>query len=725
MRPSSDDDQTTTIIDHIEEIDMTEMQTAVAADSSFSGYEIREGFSIIRLANPPVNGLSDVTRRKLRDALAAAGADDVVGGVIITGEGKGFCGGADLRQMGTPAASAEPTIPQLFEQIQALGKPTVAAIHGFALGGGLELALVCNYRVASPGAKIGLTETTVGLLPGAGGTQRLPRLIGASRSLDLIRRGRKIDTAEALNLGILDKSITGDIVTGAVEFVQAQLDGGAIPPRIDDIDDIDTSGVDFDQARAAVRHNDGNRVAQLTAIDAIELATAVPLADGLAFERARFRELVDGDDAKALRHVFFARTKAGRVDSISDDVGPRAIKNVAVIGAGTMGSGIAMAFANAGFPVELIETDAAALDRGVDTIRQNYSATVDKGRISHAEAEDRMGRISAGVDFAAVETVDMVIEAVFEDMDVKKELFGRLEARSRPGTILASNTSRLNIDEIAESISRPQDVIGTHFFSPANVMKLLEVVKGDLVADDVVKTALEVGRSLGKTPVVSGVCDGFIGNRMLTPYRREADFLLEEGASPQQVDSALRAFGFAMGPLAMSDLAGLDIGWAARKRLEPTRPKHLRYSRIADSLCEEGRFGQKTGAGFFRYESGSRQPHPDPHVDEIIRACAEDSGVRRREVTDEEIVDRCVLALVNEGAWLLGEGIAQRASDIDVVYVDGYGFPAYHGGPMYWAERQGLAQVLDRIRVLEAAHGEFWTPAPLLVEAVGSGRVSF
>ncbi|AII10410.1 3-hydroxyacyl-CoA dehydrogenase NAD-binding domain-containing protein [Rhodococcus opacus] len=687
-------------------------------------YEVRGDVAVIRLANPPVNGLGDTIRTGLSAGISAA-HDDAIRAVVIVGDGKGFCGGADLRQFGTPAAAVKPSVSEVFDQIQALRKPVVAAIHGFALGGGLELALVCNYRIAQTEATIGLPEVNVGLLPGAGGTQRLPRLIGTGQALEMIQNGATVTAARAAELGIMDHCVAGDPLDAALAFLSNSVPEGAGAPLIDDRPPASSEGVDFDAARRRVRPSTRNGVAQLAAIDAVEAATTHSIGEGLALERTAFVLLVDSPEAKALRHVFFAEKQAAKVADIDRATAPRPINRIAVIGAGTMGTGIAMAFANGGFPVDLIEQNTDALDRGVRTIRRNYEATAAKGRLTAQQVEQRIALIEPSLDLGTASTADLVVEAVFEDMAVKKEVFAKLDALCKPGALLASNTSRLDVDELARSVSRPQDVIGLHFFSPANVMKLLEVVRGDATADDVVVTSLALAQKIAKVPVLSKVCDGFIGNRMLSPYRREADFLLEEGTTPDRIDSVLRDFGLAMGPFAMSDLAGLDIGWAARKRLAPTRPKHLRYSRVADVLCESGRFGQKTAAGYFRYGDGSRNPVPDPVVEEVIRRCAAEDGIERREISDAAIVDRCILALVNEGAKILGEGIAQRASDIDVVYVDGYGFPAYRGGPMYYAQNLGLAEVLRKIREFEATHGECWTPAPLLEKLVRDGETTF
>ncbi|MDT2005613.1 3-hydroxyacyl-CoA dehydrogenase [Rhodococcus opacus] len=688
-------------------------------------YEVRDGVAVIRLTNPPVNGLGDTVRSGLAAAVGHAAIDDQVHAVILVGDGKGFCGGADLRQFGTPAATADPTLPDVLTTIGQLPKPVIAAIHGFALGGGLELALACHYRITHPDAKLGLPEVNVGLIPGSGGTQRLPRLIGAAAALRMIQQGVAVTGTEAADLGLVDACVDGDSLTAALDFHRTRVDTGTPGPVVDDLPPADATGIDFDAARRTVRPSTRNRRAQLAAIDAVETATRLPIAEGLAAERATFLRLLESPDAAGLRHVFLAEKTAAKVTDIPADTAPRPIGRVAVIGAGTMGSGIAMAFANGGLPVTVIEQNQAALDRGMARIRSTYETSAAKGKLTDAQARERTALIEPSLHFDAVAGADLVVEAVFEDMGVKKEVFDKLDALCTPGTILASNTSRLDLDEIARATSRPQDVIGLHFFSPANIMKLVEVVRGEATGDDVVVTGLHLAKAIGKIPVLSKVCEGFIGNRMLTPYRREAEFLLEEGATPQQIDAALQQFGFAMGPCAMSDLAGLDIAWAARKRLALTRPKDLRYSRVADILCENERFGQKSGAGYYRYEKGSRTPIPDPAVDEIIRTCAAEDGIERRTITDQEIVDRCILALVNEGATLLGEGIAQRASDIDVVYVDGYGFPVYRGGPMHYATTLGLDVTLDKIRHLEKIHGETWTPAPLLEQLVAAGGDSF
>ncbi|WP_258127479.1 3-hydroxyacyl-CoA dehydrogenase NAD-binding domain-containing protein [Achromobacter anxifer] len=683
-------------------------------------YLLQERVAVILLDNPPVNGLGDTVRRGIHAGLALALADDAVDAIVITGAGKAFCGGADIRQFNTPAATAKPMLRDVIAAIEASAKPVVAAIHGFALGGGLELTLGCHYRVALAGSRLGLPEVNLGLVPGGGGTQRLPRLTGAPFALGMIQSGKPLDAAAALAAGMVDAVVEGDLLDAALSYARerATLDSHPLASRRV----LNAGGIDFAAARAGVNPKARNAIAQRAAIDCVEAATRLPFEAGLDEERRQFDALVEGDASKALRHLFFAEKEAPRVAG-----GGRAgrIGCVGILGAGTMGGGIAMAFSNAGYPVILYERDQAALDRGMALIRKNYEITAAKGKLDAAGIEARMARIAPSLDTGDLAQADLVIEAVFEDMAVKQAVFRQLDAVCKPGAILATNTSRLNIDEIAACTARPEAVIGLHFFSPANVMKLLEVVRGARTGADVIATCMAVAQGIGKIPVLVGVCEGFVGNRMLTGYWREAGFLLEEGASPQQVDGALTRFGMAMGPLAMADLAGMDINWATRKRLAPTRPAHLRYSKVADRICELGRFGQKTQAGYYRYEPGSRLPLPDPVVDGIIEECAREAGIARRTVSDEEIVERCMLALANEGARIIDEGIAQRASDVDVVYVHGYGFPGARGGPMFHAQTLGLAQTLGKIRALQREHGDHWTPAPLLERLVQEGATAF
>lgn len=683
-------------------------------------YALHGRAAVIFLDNPPVNGLGDTVRRGIHEGLALAQSDPAVDAIVIIGAGKAFCGGADIRQFNTPAATARPMLRDVIAAIEASAKPVLAAIHGFALGGGLELALGCHYRVAQTGARLGLPEVNLGLVPGGGGTQRLPRLIGVMPALDMIQTGKPLEASAALAAGLVDAVAEGDLLAAALPYAlecAAQASHPIASRRA-----LSAQGADFPGARARLNPKARNALAQRAAIDCVEAATRLPIEAGLDEERRLFDALVEGDASKALRHLFFAEKEAPRVKG---EGRAGAIGRVGILGAGTMGGGIAMAFANAGLDVTLCERDRAALDRGMALIRKNYDITAAKGKLDAAGVQARMARISPSLDLADLAQADLVIEAVFEDMGVKQDVFRQLDAICKPGAILATNTSRLNIDEIAACTKRPEAVIGLHFFSPANVMKLLEVVRGARTGADVIATCMAVAQKIGKIPVLVGVCEGFVGNRMLTGYWREAGFLLEEGASPRQIDGALTRFGMAMGPLVMADLAGMDINWATRKRLAPTRPAHLRYSKVADRICELGRFGQKTGAGYYRYEPGSREPLPDPVVDGIIETCAREAGIVRRAVSDEEIVERCMLALVNEGARIIEEGIAQRASDVDVVYVHGYGFPGARGGPMFYARTLGLAATLEKLRALRREHGEHWAPAPLLERLVEQGATAF
>lgn len=690
------------------------------AVSSTVRYALHGRIAAMYLDNPPVNGLGDTVRSGLFAGLARARADSGVDAIVIVGAGKAFCGGADIRQFNTPAAVAKPMLRDVIAAIEASDKPVVAAIHGFALGGGLELALGCHYRVAQAGARLGLPEVNLGLVPGGGGTQRLPRLIGVAPALKMIQTGTPVDAAAALKSGLLDAVTEGDLMDLALSYA---LDRAAeVMHPVAGQRAVDGHGVDFAAARATLNPKARNAQAQRAATDCVEAATRLPIEAGLDEERRQFDLLVAGDASKALRHLFFAEKEAPRVAG-----GGRAatVRQVAILGAGTMGGGIAMAFSNAGYAVTLYERDQAALDRGLALIRKNYDITAAKGKLDADGVAARMSRIAPSLDIQDLAQADLVIEAVFEDMAVKQAVFRELDAICKTGAILATNTSRLNIDEIAACTSRPEAVIGLHFFSPANVMKLLEVVRGARTSADVIATCMAAAQRIGKIPVLVGVCEGFVGNRMLTGYWREAGFLLEEGATPQQIDGALTRFGMAMGPLAMADLAGMDINWATRKRLAPNRPAHLRYSKVADRICEQGRFGQKTGAGYYRYEPGSREPLPDPVVDAIIEDCAREAGIVRRPIRDEEIVERCMLALINEGAQIIDEGIAQRASDVDVVYVHGYGFPGARGGPMFYAQTLGLAATLARVRALRETHGDHWKPAALLEKRVAEGAAAF
>ena len=692
-------------------------------------YGVADEVAVVVLANPPVNGLSNHMRIGMDAGIRRAMDDPQIKAVLLVGDpaGKGFCGGADLRQLNTEAGKEGPSIHDMFDFIATAPKAVVAAIHGFALGGGLETALGCHYRIAEKNANIGLPEANLGLLPGGGGTQRLPRLIGAEAALQMMLTAAPVKGAKAAELGIVSAVFEGDPIDAGVTWARANAVDIADLPVVANQPVPDADTVDLQAARAAVRPNARNGRAQHAIINCVEGAiNANSFEEGMAVERREFAEILASPEAAALQYQFFAEKEAAKVIGLDKDIALRPVDSVAVIGAGTMGGGIAMVFANAGIPVTLIEQGKEQLDRGYSTIKGNYESTASKGRLTSEQVNQRLGLITPTLEIDAAKDADLVIEAVFEDLEVKKELFGKLDAIVKQGAILATNTSRLDIDQIAAVTGRPQDVIGLHFFSPANVMKLLEVVRGEKTADDVIATAMKLAQKIGKIAVLARICDGFIGNRMLSPYRREALFLLEEGASPQQVDGALQKFGLAMGPIAMGDLAGLDISAAGIKRAAATRPAGQRYSKVLEILVDAGRYGQKTGAGFYRYEPGSRKPVPDPEVDKIIEQCAAEAGITRRAISDEEIVERALLALVNEGARLLDEGIAQRASDIDVTYVNGYGFPAYRGGPMYWAGRQGLDVVLQKIGRLREQHGEdFWTPAPLIERLVAEGRTTF
>jgi 3-hydroxyacyl-CoA dehydrogenase len=688
---------------------------------------IRHGdVALIELDNPPVNALAHGLRVGWGRCLDEALADSAIVAIVIAGAGKLFCGGADLRELGTPANNLPPVSRDLRSRMERSTKPIVAALHGSALGGGLEMALACHYRVAAPGTQTGLPEVQRGILPGGGGTQRLPRLIGVEGALATIIWGETFSPKRALELGVIDQLIEGDLREGAIALARAKAaSGGPHPVLADRTVSVPDADAFFERVRRQIAERQRGMVAPLEALECVRAATHLPFEQGLDFERQRFQVLIEGPQSRALRHLFFAEREAARIPGLPDAISPRPIKRIGVVGAGTMGTGIAMSAANVGIPVVQVEMSQAGLERGRANMARLYAGTVSKGRLSQEEADRRMARVQGTLDFAALADVDLVIEAVFEEMPVKHEVFRKLDAVCKPGAILATNTSRLDIDQIAAVTGRPADVIGLHFFAPANVMRLLEVVRGKASAADVIATSMAVGRQLKKLPVLVGNCDGFVGNRMLYCYTREAGFLLEEGASPRQVDQALYRFGMAMGPFTVGDLSGLDIGWANRKRLAPTRPKHLRYSRVADAICELGRFGQKTGSGWYRYEAGSRAPIDDPEVETIIARCAAEAGIQRRTITDEEIIERTMYALVNEGAKILEEGMALRASDIDLIYCNGYGYPTWRGGPMHYATSVGLARVAERIQQFHAEHGEWWTPAPLLLRKAAEGAKSF
>lgn len=685
----------------------------------------REGaVGLIEVVNPPVNALGQAVRAGISAAIRQGAEDPDARILVIFGEGRTFMAGADIREFGKPPMP--PILGEVINEIEACPKPTVAAIHGTALGGGLETALGCRFRVALEGSKVGLPEVKLGIIPGAGGTQRLPRVAGVAAALEMITSGRHVPAEEALTLGIVDAVIEGsDPKAAGIAFAQRVIDEGLTAPAVRDRDDkLAAARADrsiFEKTRAQLAKSARGLISPQKAVDAVEAAVDLPIDAGLKRERELITECMASPQRAGLVHAFFGEREVAKVPGMSRDVAVRPVRKAAVVGAGTMGGGIAMCFANAGIPVTIVETSQEALDRGLARVRGNYDISAKRGRFTSEQVEQRMALFTPTLDLAAVADADMVIEAVFESMDVKKEVFRKLDAAARPGAILATNTSYLDVDEIAAVTSRPADVLGMHFFSPANVMRLLEVVRGAKTADAVLKTALETGRKLGKVAVVSGVCDGFIGNRMLKTYKTQMDYVMEDGALPQEIDAAITGFGFPMGLYAMGDLAGLDIGYMTRRREDATRPADARYVAIADRLYELGRLGQKTGAGWYRYEDG-RTPIPDPAVEAIILEESGRKGINRRSFSADEIRTRALCALVNEGARVLAEGIALRPVDIDMVWLFGYGFPAYEGGPMFWADRRGPDKVLADIRGFADHDPESWVPAPLLVELAEAGR---
>ena len=692
-----------------------------------ASYEVRGSVAVITLNNPPVNGLGLDTRRELATAIAKAEADATVTAIVLTGAGKAFSGGADIREFGSPRATQEPNLISLINLVEASGKPVVAAINGVCMGGGLELALGCHYRVAAPGVNVALPEVKIGLVPGAGGTQRLPRAIGVEAALNMIVAGEPVKSerlAQIPGQALFQKIIEGDLLQGAIAFAN-EVSAVRPLPRVRDLKTKHPNpDAYFQFARNTVKAMAKNFPAPARCVDCVEQSTRLGFDAGMAYERTAFLALMLTPECKALRHAFLAERAASKIADVPQDTPVRDISKLAVIGAGTMGGGIAMNFLSAGLPVVMLETKQEALDRGVATIRKNYEAQVKKGKLAADAYEQRMALLSTTLNYADLKDADMVIEAVFEEIGIKEQVFKQLDEVMKPGAILASNTSTLDVDKIASFTRRPEDVIGTHFFSPANVMKLLEVVRGAKTAKDVLATVMQLGKKIKKTCVVSGVCDGFIGNRMIEQYSRQAGFLIEEGCTPQQVDRAVEKFGFAMGPFRMGDLAGNDIGWAIRKRRYVEKPQ-MRYSKTADLLCELGRYGQKTGAGWYDYVPGKRDPLPSKVVTDMIEQHRLALGIAPRKISDEEIVQRLVYSLVNEGAKIVEEGIAGKASDIDMVYLTGYGFPLHRGGPMNYADTVGLfnvVQAMKRFQKNPLDDATFWEPAPLLVTLAAEGK---
>ena len=685
----------------------------------------REGaVGVITVNYPPVNALGHAVRSGIKNAVQQGRDDADAKALLIVAEGRTFMAGADIREFGKPMQ--EPGLPEVVNFVEASDKPVVAAIHGTALGGGLEVALGCHYRIAVPSAKVGLPEVKLGLLPGAGGTQRLPRLTGAQKALEMITSGDFVAAKDAQAAGIIDEVASSeDVKAAGLAFAQKIIDEGRPVRRVSELNDkleAEKGSDVFDKFREGLKKRSRGLIAPFKCTDAVEAAfTASSFEDGMKRERELFGELMESDQRAGLIHSFFAEREVSKVPGLSKDTPVRDIKTVGVIGAGTMGGGIAMNFANVGIPVTIAEVKQEALDKGLAIIRRNYENTAKKGRLTMEQVEERMSLIKGTLTYDDFADVDLVIEAVFENMDIKKSIFSQLDEKCKPGAILASNTSTLDIDEIASATKRPEDVIGLHFFSPANVMKLLEIVRGEKTSDEVKATSMALAKRIKKVGVLVGNCHGFVGNRMLHKRGAEAMSLVDEGATPQQVDKVLTDLGFPMGQFAMGDLAGIDIGYSIRqerrKAGDNVPPSWM------DKLAEQGRLGQKTGAGTYRYEEGNRKPIPDPETDKLIEAFRKEQGITPREVTDQEILERCMYVMINEGAKILDEGIADRSLDIDITWIYGYGFPAYRGGPMFWADQIGLDKILDAVKKYQKeVGGTQWEPSPLLEKLVAEGK---
>jgi 3-hydroxyacyl-CoA dehydrogenase len=682
--------------------------------------------AVITINNPPVNALSPGVPEGISDAIERINNDPEIKAAVLIGGGRTFVAGADIKEFGKMVSGKTPRgagmLPFLL-RVEDCNKPVVVAIHGTAFGGGLELAMACHYRVAAASAQVGQPEVKLGIIPGAGGTQRLPRLTGLAAAVEMCAGGKPVAADKALALGIVDKLIDGDLLIGAIAFAR-EIAAKSAPKTRDRKDKLgapEQNAPIFAAARENARKKQRGLLAPVAAIDAIEAATRLPFEEGCKVEQELFVKCLMSDQSKALIHVFFGEREVAKIPDIPKETPLIPVNRIAVVGAGTMGGGIAMVFSNAGIPVLLMEADQPALDRGMATIQKNYANSVKRGRFTQQFVDGCLKRIEPTLSFDGFSAVDMVIEAVFEGMALKKEVFGQLDRICKPGAILASNTSTLSIDEIAATTSRPESVIGTHFFSPANVMRLLEIVRGKKTGKDVIATCMQLSKKIGKIGVLVGNCRGFVGNRMFGPYRREAQFLVEEGASIDAVDKALYDFGMAMGPLATGDLAGLDVGWRIRKEYRHLEKPGVRQPFSEDNLCELGRFGQKTGAGWYKYDD-QRQASLDPQVGKLLKEWTTAAGISQRPISDQEIVDRCIYALVNEGARILEEGYALRAVDIDIIYLNGYGFPAYRGGPMWYADTVGLKKVYDRILEFQRHHGELWEPAPLLKKLAEQGK---
>src|SRR6266849_1563999 len=684
------------------------------------------GVAVVTINNPPVNALSPGVPEGIAAAFAKIEKDDAVKAVVLIGGGRTFVAGADINEFGKITAGKGMCLDEIKPMlllVENCRRPVVMAIHGTAFGGGLELAMAGHYRVAVASALVGQPEVKLGLIPGAAGTQRLPRLAGVAKAVEMCAEGNAVKAEEALKCGILDRLIEGDLLTGAIAFAK-EVTGKPAPKTRERSDKLGAAGESagiFAAARETARKKQRYLIAPLAAIDAVEAATKLPFEEGCKKEEELFTKCLFSDQSKALIHVFFGEREVGKIPDVPKETPVIPVNSVGVVGAGTMGGGIAMVFANVGIPVLVKESDQAALDRGLGNIQKNYGNSVKRGRFTQQFADERLRLILPTLRYDGFAKVDMVIEAVFEGMALKKEVFAELDRICKPGAILASNTSTLNIDEIASATSRPQAVIGTHFFSPANVMRLLEIVRGKASSKEVIATCMQLSKSLGKVGVLVGYCRGFVGNRMFGPYRREAQFLVEEGAGIEAVDQALSGFGMAMGPLATGDLAGLDVGWRIRKEYRHLEVPGIRQPFAEDRRCELCRYGQKTGAGWYKYDD-QRRATPDPLVTELVRKWVDEAGIVQRQISAGEITDRCLYALVNEGARILKEGYALRASDIDIIYLNGYGFPAHRGGPMWYADTVGLKQVCDRVFEFHRQHGEIWRPAPLLKRLADEGK---
>ncbi len=679
--------------------------------------------AVVRVNNPPVNALGIAVREGLQNSFEAAEADPEVKAIVLLCEGSTFMAGADIKEFGKPPKS--PSLPEVVASIEAGSKPSVAVIHGTALGGGLEVAVSCHYRIALKSAKVGLPEVKLGLLPGAGGTQRLPRLVGVAKALDMIVSGNPIGAVEAHELGIVDELIEGDLLAAGMAYADKLIAEGKgarrTGERTDKLEGADNAGA-VAAKRAELEKKAPGLFSPQRCVSAVEAAFTLPLEEGLKRERELFGECLVSPQRNALVHAFFSERQASKIDDLPKDTPVREVNSAAVIGGGTMGVGIAMCFANVGIPVKVLEISEEAKEKAMQRCRDTYMMSVKRGSLTEELMNKRLGLIQGVTDYADLSDVDLAIEAVFEEMGVKQKVFEALDKHCKQGAILSSNTSSLDLNRIAEFTKRPQDVVGLHFFSPANVMRLLEVVRGEKTANDVLTTAMAVGKKLKKVSVPVGVCDGFVGNRMVFQYGRESEFLLEEGATPAQVDGALRKFGMAMGPFAMRDLSGLDIGLAIRKRQRETLSSDYKLPTILDKMAEAGMLGQKTGKGFYVYEAGSRTPKENPDLPAILESASRDQGIERQQLSDEYILERTLYALINEGAKILEEGIAQRASDIDVIYLNGYGFPAHQGGPMFYADAVGLDRVYARICEFHEKLGAWWKPAPLLEKLAKEGR---